>query len=567
MRSSPWWALLLSVAVGLSPLEVSASAGAEPSSASPIDATTDAPSERPQGSAPQPFTALSGWYHAVWSDGVVLLVADYSGVTLHCRGGEATRSSEGIKRLKAVSGAGRGAGFVGAGIGEEGGVAIFSDGRWRTVRAPTIGGEGLVAVAVDEEGAVYAAGERQALYVVRGDDWTIHRYPPSLTGEAGEARSSAAVEVLAAEWVEEGSLLLVGQRGLALNFASGAFGASSRVPRSHGGDLRGAWMSPRGDLWLLGEGELLQSPAGGGELRHHKLPVFGSLAALSGVHTDAGDVVAVAGQSELVIFDDGRMDLVAGRYTFPEGIFLDAAGGLLYVAHRDGLRRLAIEHPKLAPRGLPVGAACPIEAQPESAEVMAEASSAGLVPPVEAPTLEEVKPAKPRRRQSMPIGRVALGVASGEVAPADPGGEAQLGAAFALDVGLGATLGVHRRVSLWPEVGYSYSRLPGGANHLFLAGVGPLVGGELAAVAVLPRLAVGGSEAFFGVGMRTGLIGSFAYDMIAVEVAHQWLRSGGDDLHELRTMVSVNALTLLVVLGIASVFSRGRGRGRLFRRR
>lgn len=269
--------------------------------------------------------------------------------------------------------------------------------------------------------------------------------------------------------------------------------------------------------------------------------------------------------SELVLFDDGRLDQVAGRYTFPEGIFLDAAGGLLYVAHCDGLRRLAIEHRKLAPQGVPAGAVCPIGAQPELAEVMAEAASVGLVPPVEAPTLEEVKPEKPKRRQSMPIGRVALGVASGEVAPADPGGEARFGAAFALDVGLGATLGVHRRVSLWPEVGYAYSRLPGGANHLFLAGVGPLVGGELAAVAVLPRLAVGGSEAFFGVGARTGLIGSFAYDMIAVEVAHQWLRGGGDDLHELRTMVSVNAMTLLVVLGVASLFGRGRGRRGLFR--
>jgi hypothetical protein len=328
-------------------------------------------------------------------------------------------------------------------------------------------------------------------------------------------------------------------------------------------------MSPGGDLWLLGDGELLQQPAGAGELRHHKPPVFGSLRGLSGVHTDAGDVVAVAGQSELVLFDNGRFDQVEGSYSFPEGIFLDSAGGVLYVAHRDGLRRLAISHPKLAPRGLPPGAKCPLSPQPERAEIMAEAASVDLLPPVERPALSEVKPAKRKRRQSMPIGRVALGVASGQVAAEEPGGEAHLGAAFALDVGLGGTIGILPKMSLWPEVGYAYSRLPGGANHIFLAGAGPLIGGELAAVGVLPRLAVGGNEAFVGVGMRTGLVGSFAYDMISVEVAHQWLRSGGRDLHELRTMISVNALTLLFALGVASLFSRGRRRGpsRLFRRR
>jgi hypothetical protein len=480
-----------------------------------------------------------------------MLVADLFGVTLYCREGQAARSPEGVKDFEGLAGSGQGERFVAAGVGEEGGVVIWRDGRWHKARAPTVDDDELIAAAVDDAGAVYAAGQRRALYVARGDDWSVHRYPADLKGE-----------VAAAVWLGGGELLLVGSAGLALRFHDGAFSRSSRVPAEVTGSLEHAWLSPGGDLWLAGDGELLRVRPDGA-LSRHPPPIFGRLSGLSGVHTDAGDVVAVSAQSEIVLFDGVSFSRVDGSYSFPEGIYLDGAGEVLYLAHRDGLRRLAINHPKIVPQGLPEGADCPMPARPEDAARVAELERYDLVEPVERPALEEVQPGKPTPRQSMPIGRVALGVVSGQV-PAEPGAEARMGAAFALDLGLGGTIGLAKHVSIWPEIGYSYGRLPGGANHLFLVGVGPLFGNKWAAVGVLPRFALGGGENLFGVGVRTGLVGSFLMDIVAVEVGHQWLRAGERDIHELRTMISVNGLPLLVVLGLARIFTGRRG---LFRRR
>ncbi|MCA9657916.1 MAG: hypothetical protein KC486_06195, partial [Myxococcales bacterium] len=501
---------------------------------------------------PPPFAPLSGWEHGVWSDGTVMLVADFFGVTLYCREGQAGRSPEGVRDFAGLAASGQGERFVAAGVGEEGGVVIWREGRWHKTRAPTVDDDELIAVAVDDAGAVYAAGQRRALYVARGDDWSVHRYPAELKGE-----------VAAAVWLGGGELLLVGSDGLALRFMDGAFSRSARVPAEVTESLTHAWSSPGGDLWLAGDGELLRVRPDGA-LSRRRPPIFGKLSGLSGVHTEEGDVVAVSAQSEVVLFDGVSFSRVDGDYSFPEGIYLDGAGEVLYLAHRDGLRRLAVNHPKIVPQGLPAGATCPLPSRPQDAEWRAELERNELIEPVERPVLEEVKPGKPTPRQSMPIGRIALGVASGAV-PAEPGAEPGRGAAFALDVGVGGTLGLAKYVSIWPEIGYAYSRLPNGANHLFLVGIGPLFGSKMAAVGVLPRFALGGSENLFGVGVRTGLVGSFLLDMIAVEVAHQWLHADQREIHEVRTMISINGVPLLLAASLARIFSGGR-RG-LFRRR
>ncbi|MEZ4380992.1 MAG: hypothetical protein R3A79_06570 [Nannocystaceae bacterium] len=534
-------ALTLVAAVASAPLRADAApapASREPAPGAALEASTAA--------IPPPFAPLSGWEHGVWGDGAALLVADFFGVSLYCREGQAARSPDGVRDFKGLAGGGQGERFVAAGVGEEGGVVIWREGRWHKTRAPTVDDDELVAVAVDDAGVVYAAGLRRALYVARGDDWSVHRYPAPLQGE-----------VAAAVWLGGGELLLVGGDGLALRFMDGAFSRSPRIPAEVTESLTHAWQSPGGDLWLTGLRGLVRVRPDGA-LSRSQPPTSSGLRGLSGVHTAQGDVVAVAATSELFLFDGARYSRVDGSYTFPEGIFLDGAGAVLYVAHRDGLRRLALDHPKLAPHALPAGATCPLPARPDDAGRLAELRRYDLVEPIERPGLEEVKPGKSTPRQSMPIFRTALGVVSGRV-PAEPGAEARMGAAFALDVGVGGTIGLTKHVSIWPEIGYSYGRLPGGANHLFLVGVGPLFGNKWAAAGVLPRFALGGGENLFGVGVRTGLIGSFLLDIVAVEVGHQWLRAGERDIHELRTMISVNGLPLLVILGNARLFRGGRG--------
>ncbi|MGB1277685.1 MAG: hypothetical protein ACPG77_18215, partial [Nannocystaceae bacterium] len=97
-------------------------------------------------------------------------------------------------------------------------------------------------------------------------------------------------------------------------------------------------------------------------------------------------------------------------------------------------------------------------------------------------------------------------------------------------------------------------------EHLFMAGVGPLWGTEAVAIGVVPRFAIGKSDNQFAIGTRTGLIGSFGMDILAIEVAHQWLRVAGQNVHEGRVMASINVLPIFGALIVAVALRRTKRR-------
>jgi hypothetical protein len=123
----------------------------------------------------------------------------------------------------------------------------------------------------------------------------------------------------------------------------------------------------------------------------------------------------------------------------------------------------------------------------------------------------------------------------------------KLAAGFLFDVALGVAVDVHKYVVLWPELGYSYGVREQKVGHLFTFGLGPLFGNHLAAAGVAPRLVVGDAWGATGAGVRTGVVGTFGYQVLTVELGHQWVRAGGRDLHDGRFMFSVD---LALVLGL-----------------
>lgn len=115
-------------------------------------------------------------------------------------------------------------------------------------------------------------------------------------------------------------------------------------------------------------------------------------------------------------------------------------------------------------------------------------------------------------------------------------------AGFAFDVAVGVVVPVGRRVSLWPEVGYSLNVREARSGHFFIAGVAPMFGKPEGRIGVAPRLVVGDAWGASGVGLRTGLVASVVHGLMSLEVGHQWIRTGGRDVHDGRFLISVDVL-------------------------
>ncbi len=479
------------------------------------------------------------WYHALWSDDAVMLVSDYGNVYVQCRGGRRATSPTlyGIERVTAV---GSGPAMRMAAVGKEGKLLTWKGGSWETGQVPAIGEEDLVGVAIASDGRIFAAGEKSALYIGMGNTWTTHAYPDELT------------EVTSSVMAADGRLLLGAKTGI-YTFDGEHF-APLVPPERFSGEVSDLWQAPSGTVWAVTYDHVVEIR--GSEVKKLDPPIFGRLRAITGTSTPDGDVVLIAAQSELAFLHKGKFLRADGRYSFPEELHLDAFNEVVYIAHRDGLTRVPFDHPAIVtkPRAasicpLPAGASLPVSTVRDT-RTPVRLEKAELTP---------AKKGKPKDvRQPMPTLRLGFGTAIGKLPGESPT------AGFAFDLMGGATVGVHPYISVFPEIGYGYTRLRGDKQHLFLAGVGPLFGNEYAAVGVVPRFAVGDFGELFAIGTRTALVGSFAYDVVALEVAHQWLRVGGEDLHEARITASINVLPLFAVIILAAALGRA---GRRWRRR
>lgn len=162
---------------------------------------------------------------------------------------------------------------------------------------------------------------------------------------------------------------------------------------------------------------------------------------------------------------------------------------------------------------------------------------------------------KPLRDRIWPVFRVGFGAA---FAPRSPPARGTAGG-FTFDVTLGAAIGLHRHVFLWPELGYSLAVRDDRTGHFMLAGLTPMFGTRMAQIGPSPRLVAGNAWGTPGVGVRSSLVVSLIHGLMIFEGGHQWLRAGGRDLHDGRFMISID-----LVVGMA-VFTIFRGAARVVR--
>jgi hypothetical protein len=162
---------------------------------------------------------------------------------------------------------------------------------------------------------------------------------------------------------------------------------------------------------------------------------------------------------------------------------------------------------------------------------------------------------KPLRDRIWPVFRAGFGAA---FAPRDPPATGTRGG-FTFDLTLGASIGLHRHVFLWPELGYSLAVRDARTGHFMLAGLTPMFGTRMAQIGPSPRLIAGNAWGAPGVGVRSGLVISLIHGLMIFEGGHQWLRAGGRDLHDGRFMISID-----LVVGL-TVFTIFRGAARVAR--
>ncbi len=162
---------------------------------------------------------------------------------------------------------------------------------------------------------------------------------------------------------------------------------------------------------------------------------------------------------------------------------------------------------------------------------------------------------KPIRDRIRPVFRAGFGAA---FAPRSPPATGTAGG-FTFDLTLGASIGLHRHVFLWPELGYSLAVREARTGHFMLAGLTPMFGTRMAQIGPSPRLIAGNAWGTPGVGVRSSLVISLIHGLMIFEGGHQWLRAGGRDLHDGRFMISID-----LVVGMAA-FAIFRGAARVVR--
>ncbi|MFO0651196.1 MAG: hypothetical protein U0326_33540 [Polyangiales bacterium] len=134
---------------------------------------------------------------------------------------------------------------------------------------------------------------------------------------------------------------------------------------------------------------------------------------------------------------------------------------------------------------------------------------------------------------------------------------------FAFDLAAGAWLLFSPRetgVQLWPEIGYASDSSDVRGGRYATAGVGLMYGAELFSAGVAPRFLIGDADGRLGLGLRSSLVVQAGYTAFSLEAGHQWMRVGGEDLHEFRATLSVNPISLLfLVFTVAggSIFRAG----------
>ena len=499
----------------------------------------------PAPAEPPAFTPPSQWLRGVWSDGDGLLaVLEHNAVHLSCRTGEQVSLTR-FWRLRAVHGAWIDDALVVAAVSEDGQLARWQAGAWKIRRVPRIADDTLLGVGVDARGGVVVAGKTGGAYRLRGEAWQILPYPTELP---------LAVSLTLRD---DCSFIVLGARGeLALGEAD-----AEDLRRILVLDLPKepaiAWQGAA--LWIAGADELVRVDTEIWRVtRRSEHRLFGRVRVLTGLAGPDGDRVVLGAQRSLAVHDGKQLRPLPFEVVFPEGLALDLRSASLQVASRDGLvvRPLAALEPARA--RLPAEARpCPLPPghQRQTLDDLTRPVPKASPPPAATqPPEPEAATPRPGRKHERPRPTLRLGFGGAYAPRSTPvAGASRSTGGFTLDLALGAVVPLRKHVFLWPELGYSYSVRERHAGHFFTAGLAPMFGTRLAQVGLAPRLVTGDAWGVTGVGLRSGLVGSFGLNILSVELGHQWLRAGGRDLHDGRFMISVDLVTVAAAVMVVAL--------------
>jgi hypothetical protein len=526
-----------------------------------------APAPAPASTTVEPPTFFTPpkWLHGVWSDGDGLLaVLEHGTVHLSCRTGERI-SLERMYGLLAVDGAWVDGAPVVAAVSKMGELVVLRGGAWSLHALPR-DSTMPVAVRVDPRGRVVVANDRYAARRLTGKTWHAVPYPPGLGPVVALTQApDGTLAVLASD----GTLALAGPD-------SGQFVALvvEKLPRA---PVR-AWHGPGDDLWIAGDEEVVRVDVASARIgKRIKPDLFGGLRTLSGVTVPGATVIAYSAQSDIDLHDGARPKRLLGSLVFGEGLAFDLRGGYLLGVGSDGLSRFPLTHPRLLAESdrvratptptcpLPTGEhtitldslrAVPKASTPPSIAALPIAEPPTAAPPTAAPPPSASDPVPRKKERATPSFRLGFGAAFSP-APTPP---ARVDTGFTLDVAVGAIFPLRKHVYLWPEFGYAYTVRASRTGHFYTAGVAPMFGNKFAQVGLAPRLVAGNASGAAGVGLRSGLVGSFGLNTLTVELGHQYLRVDGKDLHDGRFMLSINVLTLLTAVALVTFFGAIRRR-------
>jgi len=438
-------------------------------------------------------------------------------------------------------------------VSEDGELVRWRAGEWSVVQVPRIGEDVLLDVFVDEAGRVVVAGRTGGVYRLDGEVWSTLAYPVGVQNVVAlSGRADGRFIVLAADGALAQGLRDAGQ-------------LERIVMPDMPAEPSAAWLGAQG-LWVAGSRELVRIDTGrwrGSSRVRHGL--FGQVRVLAGYTVADGERAIAGAQSEFVEVVGKQVRPLPFTRTFPAGISFDWFSASVLVAAPDGVsahrhdpllaareQRLGLRRDCRLPSGrTTLGPEDLVRAVPEDRSTERPAPARAL-----APTPEELAAATGKRRRlsekARPTLRVGFGGAYARREPAVPGASRTL-SGFTLDASFGLLLPVHRRVTLWPELGYNFATRGGKSGHFFTAGLATMFGGESAKVGLVPRLVTGDAWGTSGTGVRSGLMGSFVHDVLTIEVGHQWLRAGGRDLHDGRFMISVEMTALVATIAVFSL--------------
>jgi hypothetical protein len=413
--------------------------------------------------------------------------------------------------------------------------------------APVLNGERLVHCAIDAAGAVYFVGERRAVYRWSGRDWSVLAF---------DGQTNAAAAAIA----PDDTLYVLTQRGV-LRRRGDVFELALSSTNMPDGESSGAWISERTlRMYIAWDNAVVVLDLRNGNASTHRHSMFGRTRAITGIAAPTGDLVAVAAQSNVALFDGATFSPLPQQYVFAGGLAFDPAGRALYVGAQSTSGAIAITGDRALAR-LTGAQVEPVQAQPVASDTSAarsapdEAADARSAQRTEASSVAGQPPANeaPRREQYsyFPVARFGFGLAAGEGASRTH----ETGFAFDFNAGLFAYK-ERASVQFLPEIGVSYQAGPSPGGTYLTVGGSVLYGNMLFSGGLLARGMLGGSSSGFAGGVRTGLALQALFTSVTLDVGYQYLLTGGNNQHAFVGTISVNPMPLVGALFLATMFGR-----------